>query len=53
MPRRRALALISEKRLIISRLKAGRSLGERLLTQLRSRTVSESSHFPPAFLMSS
>jgi hypothetical protein len=48
-----ALFQYSEKSAIISRLKAGKSFGLRLLTQFRSRTTSASSHTPHAFLMSS
>src|SRR5205807_9170216 len=43
----------STKSRIISRLKAGMSLGRRLLTQFWSRTTSLSSHWPPALGISS
>ena len=46
-------AWCSAKSANISRLKAGRSAGLRLLTQLRSRSTSASCHSAPAFLRSS
>src|SRR5665811_2368300 len=48
-----ALAFFALKSAIISRLKAGRSEGCRLLIQLRSRTTSRSTHWPPELRMSS
>src|ERR1035437_3649825 len=47
------LAFFALKSAIISRLKAGRSEGCRLLIQLRSRTTSRSTHWPPELRMSS